>query len=216
MIEMKFSAKMVFAARDRNAFTLVELLAVMCVIAILTAVTVPSILGTTSAGNMNRAVDGISTLLEQARTYAMAHNTYVWVGFQPSATTPQLTVGVVAGATGEIDDLASSTYIPITNPRVYSYFSLATLTGVPGMAANGDNITSSQIGSFSETSAGSTVTFADVLQFSPQGVATILPDSSSHWIQIGLQPSHGTPSSNPNVAVFQVATLTGQVQVFRP
>jgi prepilin-type N-terminal cleavage/methylation domain-containing protein len=199
-----------------KAFTLVEMLTVTFVIAILATIAIPSISGLSNEGNMNQAIGGISSLLEEARAYAMGHNTYVWVGFTPNATTQQLTVGVVGGNTGEITDLASSAYSPITPLHVYNYFSLASITGLTGMAANGDSITASQIGAFSQTGRGTMVTFTDVIQYSPQGVASVLANSSSHWIQIGLQPIRGSKTNDPNVAVFQVGALTGQVEVFRP
>ena len=70
---------MVMVSQNRG-FTLVELLAVIAIIAIMALVLVPSISGLQSAGGFTKAIGDISMTLTQARLYAMAHNTYVFVG----------------------------------------------------------------------------------------------------------------------------------------
>jgi len=199
-----------------RGFTLVELLAVIAITATLAFLAVGSIPGIANSSSMNKAVGGIQSSLQEARTYAMANDTYVWVGFYTNLSQQNVTVGVVAGQTGAADDLAGGSYSAISKVSVYDYFSINSISGVPGVATGADDISSSQIGTFSERSAGATVNFTEVIQFSPQGVATVLPNSSSHWIQIGLQPLRGGSASTTDVAVFQVGALSGQVNVFRP
>ena len=217
---MRFSKCFNCRSKDSPAtskgFTLVELLVVLAIVGILAVLAVPSVPSLSNSGSMNQAASGISLLLDQARAYAMAHNTYVWVGFSPN-TTQQLTVGVVAGTTGNVSDLSSVTNcIPIRKLQTYNHVNLANISGLTGMSTNVDDISASQVGTFQQTGGGSTVTFTNVLQFNPQGEATIdKAPGSSHWIQIGLQPVRGGNASDPNVAVIQVATLTGQVNIFR-
>lgn len=67
--------------RGRTAFTLLELLVVMGIIAVLTALVAPAFTSLKSAGDVTSAADTIKGLVEQARNYAMAKNTYAWVGF---------------------------------------------------------------------------------------------------------------------------------------
>jgi prepilin-type N-terminal cleavage/methylation domain-containing protein len=201
--------------RGKRAFTVVELLVVIAIGAILAALATPALSSLSRSGDMNQAVSGISLLLNESRAFAMAHNTYVWVGFSQNQATQMLTVGAVAGTTGQMDDLSTATYLPVIKPQIYNHFSLKALGGVPGMATNGDDIAESSIGAFQQTVAGNAVSFTEVIQFSPQGEATINPSGSTvHSIEIGLQPV--LRSNDLNVAVFQVASLTGQVQVFRP
>jgi type II secretory pathway pseudopilin PulG len=68
--------------RERaSAFTLLELLIVIGIIAALLVLLAPAFTTIKSAGDVTSAVYGIQGLLENARTYAKANHTYVFVGF---------------------------------------------------------------------------------------------------------------------------------------
>jgi prepilin-type N-terminal cleavage/methylation domain-containing protein len=87
--------------RERaSAFTLLELLIVIGIIAILLVLLAPAFTTIKSAGDVTSAAYTIKGVLDTARTYAKANNTYTWVGFyeedvsQPSvipAPDPQCT-----------------------------------------------------------------------------------------------------------------------------
>ena len=64
-----------------GAFSLLELLVVMGIVIILTALLAPAFTNLKSAGDINSAAYTIKGVLDQARTYAMANDTYTWVGF---------------------------------------------------------------------------------------------------------------------------------------
>jgi len=64
-----------------KAFTLVELLTVMGIIVVIMALAIPAFNSIKGGSDIAKAIDSISGAFEQARTYAMANNTYVWVGF---------------------------------------------------------------------------------------------------------------------------------------
>jgi prepilin-type N-terminal cleavage/methylation domain-containing protein len=66
---------------ERSAFTLLELLIVVGIIALLMVLTVPAFTTRKSADDITNAAYGIKGLLDNARTYAKANNTYVFVGF---------------------------------------------------------------------------------------------------------------------------------------
>src|SRR5213596_2668244 len=74
-------AKAFGVAQQRRAFTLLEMLVVMGIIAILMVLVAPAFTNLKSAGDVTNAVYGIQGLLDNARTYAKANNTYVFVGF---------------------------------------------------------------------------------------------------------------------------------------
>jgi prepilin-type N-terminal cleavage/methylation domain-containing protein len=62
-------------------FTLIELLIVIAIIIVLMALLAPAFTNLKSAGDVTSAAYTIKGVLDSARTYAMANNTYTWVGF---------------------------------------------------------------------------------------------------------------------------------------
>src|SRR5919106_862642 len=84
--------------RPRAAFTLLELLIVMGIVALLMVLIAPAFTTIKGGTDVKSAAYAIKGVLDNARTYAKANNTYTWVGFyeedvsQPS-TTPQATEG---------------------------------------------------------------------------------------------------------------------------
>ena len=106
------SVSSVFFRPDSAAFTLVELLAVMGIMVLLLVAIVPVVGSIKGGRDVIKAAYDISGTLENARTYAIANNTYVWVGFfeedgsQSSATpakdnaTGRVVIYVVASKDG--------------------------------------------------------------------------------------------------------------------
>ena len=69
------------SAKTRCAFTLLELLVVIAIIAILMVLVAPVFTNINGGNDITTAAYTIKGVLAQARTYAQAYNTYVWVGF---------------------------------------------------------------------------------------------------------------------------------------
>ena len=109
----------IWRRRLTSGFTLIELLVVIGVIILLTALLTPAFTNLKSAGDVTSAAYTVKGVLEQARTYAKANNTYTWVGFyeenvsqpSPNSTTPKIgrvVMSVVASTDGTIIYTSSS------------------------------------------------------------------------------------------------------------
>jgi Tfp pilus assembly protein FimT len=88
--------------RERaSAFTLLELLIVIGIIALLMVLIVPAFTSMKTGSDFTSAVYGIQSFLENARTYAKANHTYVFVGFAEvdSSVDPSVSPQVTTGAT---------------------------------------------------------------------------------------------------------------------
>src|SRR5437660_3172586 len=81
----------------------------MSIIAILMVLVAPAFTNLKSAGDVTGAANAVKGVLDQARTYAMANNTYTWVGFYEedvASTTPgtpgvgRLVMSIVASNDG--------------------------------------------------------------------------------------------------------------------
>jgi prepilin-type N-terminal cleavage/methylation domain-containing protein len=64
-----------------GAFTLIEMLVVIAIVATLLILLAPAFTNIKSGSDVTNAAYTIKGLLETARTYAKANNTYTWVGF---------------------------------------------------------------------------------------------------------------------------------------
>ena len=67
--------------RERFAFTLLEILVVIGIIAIMMVLIAPAFTSIKTGNDVTTAANTIKGVLDQARTYAKANNTYTWVGF---------------------------------------------------------------------------------------------------------------------------------------
>jgi prepilin-type N-terminal cleavage/methylation domain-containing protein len=101
------------ARKSSRAFTLAEMLVVLAIMALLGTLVAPSVLGLKSSGQMNQNLSKLSGLIEDARQYAIANDTYVWVAFAPATDSSGLkTLSVATLASADGTDPASTTATP--------------------------------------------------------------------------------------------------------
>jgi len=105
-------------AREPCGFTLVELIVVIALISTLMVLVAPAFTGIKSANDVTSAAYTIKDALEQARTYAMAYKTYVWIGFYEEPAGQPSTNPATPG-TGRIviSTIASADGTTVYNPR---------------------------------------------------------------------------------------------------
>jgi len=156
----RFSAFTLPKLRERSrAFTLMEMLTVIGIISILLVLLVPAFTTRKSADDVTSAANGIKGLLETARTYAKANNTYVFVGLvevkasvtssgPQQAANGRVAVAAVASKDGTRNWTATN-LTPIGKLQVYENLHFAGLNFGPWTATLhlNSNMARSQLGS---------------------------------------------------------------------
>jgi prepilin-type N-terminal cleavage/methylation domain-containing protein len=203
--------------RERaSAFTLLELLIVIGIIAVLLVLIAPAFTTIKSAGDVTSAAYTIKGMLDTARTYAKANNTYTWVGFAgsvgpntpPPPITGQVEVAIVASKDGT-NLWSANGNGPLPPDKFTQVGKMITLnnihigdTGAP--QPNGTEFESREsvdifhrISSSDDTPYPFTVqgtTFNKWIQFSPRGEALVHGDNYSivKAAEVGVLPTHGT------------------------
>jgi prepilin-type N-terminal cleavage/methylation domain-containing protein len=106
----KGQSKAMTTQAARAGFSLVELLVVITVMSLLTAMSLPVMSSIKDSQNVTLGTASVSSALQRARTYAMAHDTYVWVGFYEEAanTTKPTNVFPYSGAGQVVVGMAAS------------------------------------------------------------------------------------------------------------
>ena len=85
------------SAKTRGAFTLLELLVVIGIIAILMVLIAPAFTTIKAGNDVTSAAYTIKGVLDQACTYAKTNNTYTWVGFYEEDVSQSSTNPATAG-----------------------------------------------------------------------------------------------------------------------
>jgi hypothetical protein len=194
----------------------------MGIMALLVSGAVAAINAIAGGQTMGQTGATIGSVLDRARTVAMAHNTYVWVGFltvnDSSGNPSGLEITAVESVTGQSSDLSAGSLNPIMVPKFVPNVNLSQSVSISGMdtassdlSIGGTGVTLG--GSFTASVAGTNRTFTQLLQFSPQGETLVKAGTLVPWVNVGLAPIHGKAA---NVAAVQVSGTTGDVRVFQP
>lgn len=188
-------------SQHRAAFSLLELLAVMAIIVVMATLAVPAMNAIKGGGDLTKATSDLSDLIQQARAYAMANNTYVYLGLEeidptkngyaPSSSGGQVIAAVVSSKTGRRPmenpstpgALVDADIQPISRLRKFDNIHLAASGDVGTSGGLADRVTDAAVvvdlGSteaatrfnWAAGGGGSPATLGKVIEFDPQGVA---------------------------------------------
>ena len=162
------------AHRDARGFTLFELLIVVGIIAVLLALIAPAFTTIKSGTDVTSAAYTIKGVLDTARTYAKANNTYTWVGFfeeDISSATPgtagtgRLVMSIVASKDGT--NLGAD---PSSNATGTNNWIDPTQLAQVGKLVKVDNFHLPLFAMCASNCGGDTFDSRPVLQFDPFGV----------------------------------------------
>jgi prepilin-type N-terminal cleavage/methylation domain-containing protein len=224
------SSRNPLSASSSRGFSLVELLVVMAVLVVMLSLAGPAMNALKGANDVNQAAADLSGLLEQARAYAMANNTFTYVGlYQANQDNAyQVKVAVFAAKDGT-RDTSDANLQQISRVKTLENAKLTTIDPYTNNARPDTNVeTSDSFNSGLSLSTGGSsnkITYDKVLRFGPNGLtqadnlnSTTTADNPKGYYELGLKQTRGQNDSLPNAnsAVIQVSGLTGAVQTYRP
>lgn len=218
-------------SHNGSGFTLVELLTVIAILVILAGLTVPAASSLLRSQSFNQTLATLNGTLDQARQYAIAQNTYVWVAF--AQTGNQLDVAVVASPDGT-DTTTNWTGSPAAgSPSLIPIAKLQMLNLTTLVSPNGTGTSRTVVPATPPTSVGqplnnlvsftmnlpgqsSPTTFNYALQFTPSGEARVVDGVPVDFVEFAVQPEKGPGVVDArDGAAIQVNGLTGQARVYR-
>jgi len=219
--------------KSRRAFTLIELLTVISVVALLGTLTIPIVSNAAMGGKFNKALIDLSGALERAQAYAVANNTYTFVAFTEPDADGRISVGLFGSRDGSAGvpnlSTAGDTYaiVDARSATEGSLVALDHLTVLEGVKLQddqpaGNGLSLKAASAWSQNGAKFSFrgqTFTRALQFTPTGearVSSLLPEIV-RVIAVPLKgDARGALTDAAGASAIQVFGLTGLVNVERP
>jgi Tfp pilus assembly protein FimT len=217
---------------------LLELLIVVGNMGLLLVLIAPAFTTIKGGTDVTSAAYTIQGVLDTARTYAKANNTYAWVGFAGSigaTTTGQVQMAIVASKDGTNLWSANNALPAASLVQVGKMITLNNVhigdTGAPQndgteFESRASVDSDHRISSSANTPYPFTVqqtTFSKWIQFSPRGDTLVHGGNFSivRYAEVGLLPTHGTTLAatiNPasgNLVAIQVSGFGGNARIYR-
>jgi prepilin-type N-terminal cleavage/methylation domain-containing protein len=135
--KVQYSGGMPKMKRHSGGFSLVELLTVVAILSVVMVMAIPALSSLKGGMNVTNAAYEIKGILDQARTYAIANNTFVWVGFFEEDGSQAPTTPAISG-TGRI---VIATVASKDGTRGYDITSTSLPTPPWTNSNNGSNLT---------------------------------------------------------------------------
>jgi prepilin-type N-terminal cleavage/methylation domain-containing protein len=220
-----------FHTLSSRGFSLVELLVVMAVLVVMLSLAGPAMNALKGANDVNQAAADLSSTLEQARAYAMANNTFTYVGFYQDETDGVKTKLAVFASKDGTRDSSAANLQQVSRVKALENAKFAKLDTYPDDYQNDkrptdpsvvEKIADTNKGITLSTTGSNSINFDYVLRFAPSGLAQAdnlqptQPDNPKGYYEIALRQTRGKAEMPGNSAVVQVSGLTGAVQTYRP
>jgi prepilin-type N-terminal cleavage/methylation domain-containing protein len=216
---------------EPHAFTLLELLVVMGIIAVLMVLIAPAFTNIGDGKKMGRAINDVANILELARAEAMSTRSYVYVGFAnpTNSGTLELKVAALISIDGS-SNTASTNLRPLTRVLTTSGILMTNYTNLPAsvkaaadasLQTNSDYVinfatTNYFQGKFADSAFN---TSCPTVTVSPQG-EVLNPSNPVVFFRtttsIGLVPTHGTSPISTDGGIVSYYGGTGQLRLTRP
>ncbi len=173
----------------KEGFTLIELMVVIAIMAIMVAVSLPSMRGIFEGQRQQQNLIRMGQILEEAQIAAQTHNTYVWVGISSqtaggapltSGGVPVTIVTVVSGLTGSAGDLTNDASVPnastafLIPSQVFRNASCPPTNG-------GSAIDATEINALKSTSAPNVTTSSGIFATSDSSTAPLGIAFTQNW-----------------------------------
>lgn len=199
------------AYKHRNAFSLIELLTVIAIIAAGASVTLVALPSLMKSNQFSGNLQVFSDLVEQARTISTSQNSYVWLGL--AEKDDNLLVVARLGLSGDKGDFTSMARL-MDRPRTLrgmKFMDLLANSRNSSFELSADSWSSDW--AFTEKVGGTDVQFQRVIRFSPSGQVAVKDNEMKNWIALAFAPPF---SSDANKADLFISAMTAHVEIERP
>lgn len=182
----------------RSAFSLIELLAVLAIMITLMSLAVPVYSLSGGATQFRFDVGQLDTQLQNAREYAMAHRTFVRAIFSEDSGEGGMLVVFIANPqrrhfesdTSNMSDALKWPLIQRPNRLRLALANEAADNG-PGR----DSPYDSRLGEFHRQIQERNIQTSAIIEFGPNGEASVMPDEASRFIGVPLTTTTGNESA---------------------
>ena len=200
---------------------MIELLTVISIMMVIASLTAPALQSMKGAAGVDKAIGDLSGIVERARVYAMANNTYVRVAFGEVATTPDspspstvvITLYPVDGtldADSATDMADTSKWRSLDRALIINNLQINDDLG----QSTDDKPSGSDIGNLQRRVGNlGIVSFKSFIQCNSGGETRVIKGEPSRYIKICLDAPSAQGSKNP--FVLRLSGINGNINILR-